>query len=59
MAGMIAQLLLVTALLGIISLSSNGLSPAGWVVGIACGVTTNLGLARALLPLRRRSPHAG
>jgi phosphatidylglycerophosphate synthase len=51
-AALIAQLLLVAALLGIVSLTGNGSSAAGWGVGIACAVVTNLGLARAL-------PHFG
>jgi hypothetical protein len=46
--GMIAQLLLVTALLGMVLLGRGHLSAAGWVVGLACGVITNVGLARAL-----------
>jgi CDP-alcohol phosphatidyltransferase len=45
---LIAQLLLVAALLGIVSLTGNGLGAAGWGVGIACAAITNLGLARAL-----------
>jgi phosphatidylglycerophosphate synthase len=45
-------LLLVTALLGIVTLSGNGPSAAGWVVGISCGVITNLGLSRALSHFR-------
>jgi hypothetical protein len=52
LAAMIGQLLLVTALLGIVSLGGNGPSAAGWVVGIACGVITNLGLGRALSHFR-------
>jgi hypothetical protein len=49
---MVAQLLLFTALLGVVSLSGNGLSAAGWVVGIACGAITDLGLALALSHFR-------
>jgi hypothetical protein len=49
---MIVQLLLVIALLGIVSLRGNGPGAAGWVVGITCGVITNLGLARALSHFR-------
>ena len=45
---MIVQLMLLAALLGLVSLGGNRLGPAGWVVGIACGVLTNAGLARAL-----------
>jgi hypothetical protein len=48
LAALIAQLLLVAALLGIVSLTGNGLSAAGWGVGIACAVITNLGLIRAV-----------
>ena len=47
-AAMIAQLLLVTAALGIVSLSGRRPSAAGWAVGVTCGVITNVGLARAL-----------
>jgi CDP-alcohol phosphatidyltransferase len=45
---LIAQPLLVAALLGIVSLTGNGPGAAGWGVGIACTVITDLGLARAL-----------
>jgi hypothetical protein len=48
LAALIAQLLLVAALLGIVSLTGNGPSAAGWGVGITCAVITNLGLTRAL-----------
>ena len=41
--GLIAQLVLLAALAGTV-----GLSGAGWVVGIACGVITNALLARGL-----------
>lgn len=44
---MIAQLLLITAPLWIISLAGNGLSAVGWAVGITCGGITNVGLARS------------
>jgi phosphatidylglycerophosphate synthase len=47
-AALIAQPLLVAALLGIVSLTGNGPSAAGWAVGLACAVITDLGLARAL-----------
>jgi hypothetical protein len=47
-ATLIAQLLLVVALLGVVSLTGNGPSAAGWGVGISCAMITNLGLARAL-----------
>jgi hypothetical protein len=46
--GLVAQLLLVAALLGAVSLSGHPLSATSWVVGITCAVITNLGLARAL-----------
>jgi hypothetical protein len=45
---LIAQPLLVAALLGIVSLTGSGLSAAGWGVGITCAVITNLGAAYAL-----------
>ncbi len=41
--GLIAQVLLVAALAGTV-----GLSGAGWVVGVTCGVITNAALARGL-----------
>jgi hypothetical protein len=47
-AALIAQPLLVAALLGIVSLTGNGPSAAGWGVGITCAVITNLGLTYAL-----------
>jgi phosphatidylglycerophosphate synthase len=49
---MFAQLLLVTTLMGIVTLSGNGPTAAGWAVGISCGVITNLGLSRALSHFR-------
>jgi phosphatidylglycerophosphate synthase len=45
---LIAQPLLVAALLAIVSLTGNGPGAAGWGVGIACAVITDLGLGRAL-----------
>jgi CDP-alcohol phosphatidyltransferase len=48
LAALIAQPLLVSALLGIVSLTGNGPSAAGWGAGISCAMITNLGLARAL-----------
>jgi hypothetical protein len=45
---LITQLLLVAALLGIVSLTGNSLSAAGWGVGITCAVITNLGARHAL-----------
>jgi CDP-alcohol phosphatidyltransferase len=47
-AALIAQPLLVAALLGIVSLAGNGPSAAGWGVGITCAAITNLGLTHAL-----------
>ena len=41
--GLIAQVLLLAALAGTV-----GLSGAGWVVGVTCGVITNAALARGL-----------
>jgi phosphatidylglycerophosphate synthase len=43
LAALIAQMLLIAALAGAV-----GLSPAGWVVGVTCGVITNATLARGL-----------
>jgi phosphatidylglycerophosphate synthase len=51
-SALIAQLLLVGALLGTVALSGNGPGLAGWVVGISCGVATNLGLSRAVSHFR-------
>src|SRR3954451_18495468 len=48
MTGMITQVMLIAALAGIVALSGVGLSAAGWVVGITCGVITNAALARGL-----------
>jgi phosphatidylglycerophosphate synthase len=48
LAALIAQFLLVAALLGILSLTGNGPGAAGWGAGITCAVIMNLGLARAL-----------
>ena len=50
--GLIAQALLVAALAGTV-----GLSGAGWVVGVTCGVITNAALARGLS--RYRSDRLG
>jgi CDP-alcohol phosphatidyltransferase len=47
-AALVAQPMLVAALLGIVSLTGNGPGAAGWGVGIACAVITNLGLTHAL-----------
>jgi phosphatidylglycerophosphate synthase len=46
--GIIAQVLLIAALAGIVALSGVGLSAAGWIVGVTCGVITNAALARGL-----------
>ena len=39
-----AQLLLIAGLAATVALSGAGLSPAGWAVGVACGVITNAAL---------------
>ena len=52
MTGLIAQVLLLAALAGTV-----GLSAAGWVVGVACGVIMNAALARGLA--RYRSDRLG
>jgi phosphatidylglycerophosphate synthase len=41
-------LILIAALAGIVALSGVGFSAAGWVVGVTCGVSTNVALARGL-----------
>jgi phosphatidylglycerophosphate synthase len=38
----------IAALAGIVALSGVGLGAAGWVVGVTCGVITNVALARGL-----------
>ena len=40
-----AQLLLIAGLAVTVGLSGVGLSPAGWAVGLTCGVITNAALA--------------
>jgi phosphatidylglycerophosphate synthase len=45
---LIAQLLLLAALAWALGNSGVGLGPAGWVVGAACGVLTNVALAGGL-----------
>jgi hypothetical protein len=47
---LIAQVLLLAAaaLAGTVGFSGVGLTPAGWVVGVTCGVITNTALARGL-----------
>jgi CDP-alcohol phosphatidyltransferase len=39
-----AQLLLIAGLAATVALSGAGLSPAGWAVGVTCGVVTNAAL---------------
>ena len=39
-----AQLLLIAGLAATVGLSGAGLSPAGWAVGVSCGVITNAAL---------------
>jgi phosphatidylglycerophosphate synthase len=46
--GPLAQLPVIAAILGVVSLSGPGLTVSGWIVGITCGVITNIGLARGL-----------
>ncbi len=43
---LIAQVLLLAGLAGAVGFSGVGLRPAGWVVGVTCGVVTNAALAR-------------
>ena len=45
---LIAQVLLVTALAETAGLSGVALRPAGWVVGVSCGVITSVALAGGL-----------
>jgi phosphatidylglycerophosphate synthase len=56
--GLVAQMLLIAAIAGAVAVSGVGLNLTGWVVGIACGVITNLALAHALAHYRadRMSP---
>ncbi|MGZ4345562.1 MAG: CDP-alcohol phosphatidyltransferase family protein [Solirubrobacteraceae bacterium] len=58
LTGLIAQVLLIAALAVAVGLGGTGLSPAGWVVGVACGVITNAALAGGLSHYRasRLSP---
>ena len=44
MSAMIVQLLLLTAVAG----AATGLSAAAWVVGVACGLVTDIALAHGL-----------
>jgi phosphatidylglycerophosphate synthase len=48
LTALIAQVPLFAALAVAVGLSGVGLNPAGWVVGVACGVITNAALARGL-----------
>jgi phosphatidylglycerophosphate synthase len=45
---LIAQVLLIAGLAAAVRLGGAGLSPAGWAVGVACGVITNAALAGGL-----------
>jgi phosphatidylglycerophosphate synthase len=56
--GMAAQVLLIAALAATVRLNGVSLSPAGWLVGVACAVIVNTGLARGLARYRsdRLSP---
>ena len=58
LTGLIAQVLLIAAIAGAVAVSGVDLNATGWVVGIACGVITNLALAHALAHYRadRMSP---
>ena len=47
LAALLAQPMLVAALLAILSLTGNGPGAAAWSVGVACAAITSLGLARA------------
>src|SRR4051794_36786223 len=46
--GAIVQLPLLAVLAGIAALSGVGLSPAGWAVGLTCGVVANAAVERGL-----------
>jgi phosphatidylglycerophosphate synthase len=58
LTGMISQVLLIAGLAAAVGLGGGGFSPAGWAVGIACGVITNVALAGGLTRYRasRLSP---
>jgi phosphatidylglycerophosphate synthase len=58
MTPLIAQVLLIAALAGTVGLSGVGFNPAGWVVGVTCGLITNTALARGISHYRvdRLSP---
>ena len=47
-----AQLLLISGLAATVALSGAGLSPAGWAVGVSCGLITNAALAAGRLHYR-------
>lgn len=46
--GIVVQGLMLTALAGAASISGNGVGVVGWIVGAACAMITDLGLARGL-----------
>ncbi len=48
LTGLIAQVLLIAGLALAVGLDGGGFSPAGWAVGVACGVVTNAALAGGL-----------
>lgn len=50
--GTVAQLLTLSSLAGVHALSGDGLGAVGWIVGAACGVTLNAGLALGLSHFR-------
>src|SRR4051794_23647424 len=52
LTGMIGQLLLLAAVAGIVGGLGVGLSAAGWVAGVACGVIIDTALARGLVHYR-------
>ena len=53
-SALIAQVLLLAGLAATVSLGGAGLSPAGWLVGVGCGVITNAALAHGLSHYRAR-----
>ena len=58
LTGLFAQVMLIAGLAVTVGLGGAGFSPAGWVVGVACGVVTNAALAGGLSHYRanRLSP---
>src|SRR5947209_10297520 len=54
LTGLIAQVLLIAGLAVAAGLDGGGLSPAGWAVGISCGVITDAALAGGLSHYRAR-----